>query len=57
LREGLTQMGQPEPYEIYAIKYGDHQRRANENFLGGGPHNGPMPLDFFIWAIRGRHKT
>jgi hypothetical protein len=28
----------PRPYEVYAIKYGDHQRRASENFLGGDPH-------------------
>ena len=30
-------MADPRPYEIYAIKYGDHQRRASENFLGGDP--------------------
>ncbi len=50
-------MAQPETYEIYAIKYGDHQRLAGENFIGGDPHNGPMPLDYFVWAIRGRDKT
>jgi hypothetical protein len=36
-------MAELEPYEIYAIKYGDHQRRTCENFLGGEPHDGPMP--------------
>ncbi|MGH6629439.1 MAG: N-acyl homoserine lactonase family protein [Burkholderiales bacterium] len=41
------------PYEIYAIKYGDHDRRAAENFIGGDPHDGPMPLDYFVWLIRG----
>ena len=25
------------PYEIYAVKYGNHQRRASANFLGGDP--------------------
>ncbi len=39
-------------YEIYAIKYAHHERRASENFLGGDPHDGPMPLDFFVWLVR-----
>jgi glyoxylase-like metal-dependent hydrolase (beta-lactamase superfamily II) len=47
----------PEPYEIYAIKYADHARRASENFLGGDPHDAPMPLDFFVWVVRGPAKT
>ena len=45
------------PYEIYAIKYGDHQRLASENFIGGDPHNGPMPIDYFVWAVKGADKT
>ena len=40
-------------YEVYAIKYAHHARRASENFLGGDPHDGPMPLDYFVWLIRG----
>jgi glyoxylase-like metal-dependent hydrolase (beta-lactamase superfamily II) len=39
-------------YEVYAIKYAHHVRRASENFIGGDPHDGPMPLDFFVWLIR-----
>ncbi len=50
-------MADPRPYEIYAIKYGDHDRLASENFIGGDPHNGPMPIDYFIWAIKGADKT
>lgn len=46
-----------ETYEIYAIKYGDHARTASENFLGGDPHDGPMPLDYFVWAIVGEKRT
>ncbi len=44
-------------YEIYAIKYAHHERRASENFIGGDPHDGPMPLDYFIWAIIGEHRS
>ena len=50
-------MAEARPYEIYAIKYADHQRRAGENFLGGDPHNAPMPMDYFTWVIRGASRT
>ena len=53
-------MSHPEParpYEIYAIKYAHHQRRASENFLGGDPHDGPMPIDYFVWVVRGADKA
>ncbi|MCI0430306.1 MAG: N-acyl homoserine lactonase family protein [Rhodospirillales bacterium] len=46
------------PYEIYAVRYAHHhERRASENFLGGDPHDGPMPIDYFVWAIVGQDKT
>jgi glyoxylase-like metal-dependent hydrolase (beta-lactamase superfamily II) len=44
-------------YEVYAIRYARHDRRASENFLGGDPHDGPMPLDYFVWAIVGDGRT
>ena len=40
-------------YEVYAIKYAHHERRASQNFLDGDPHDGPMPLDYFVWLVRG----
>jgi glyoxylase-like metal-dependent hydrolase (beta-lactamase superfamily II) len=40
-------------YEVYAVKYAHHERRAAENFIGGDPHDGPMPLDYFVWLVRG----
>jgi glyoxylase-like metal-dependent hydrolase (beta-lactamase superfamily II) len=45
------------PYEVYAIKYAHHERGASANFLGGDPHDGPMPIDYFVWAIIGGGKT
>jgi glyoxylase-like metal-dependent hydrolase (beta-lactamase superfamily II) len=30
---------------------------SGENFLGGDPHEVPMPLDFFVWAIVGDGRT
>ena len=40
-------------FEVYAVKYAHHRRRAAENFIGGDPHDGPMPLDYFVWLVRG----
>jgi glyoxylase-like metal-dependent hydrolase (beta-lactamase superfamily II) len=44
-------------YEVYALKYAHHARRASENFIGGvgggDAHDGPMPLDYFVWLVRG----
>ena len=44
-------------YEVYAIKYAHHERRASENFIGGDAHDGPMPLDYFVWLVRGNDGT
>jgi glyoxylase-like metal-dependent hydrolase (beta-lactamase superfamily II) len=44
-------------YEVYALRYGHHDRRAAENFIGGDPHDVLQPLDFYIWAIVGRRAT
>jgi glyoxylase-like metal-dependent hydrolase (beta-lactamase superfamily II) len=44
-------------YEIYAIQYAHHDRTARENFLFGDAHDGPMPLDYFVWAIVGNGRT
>jgi glyoxylase-like metal-dependent hydrolase (beta-lactamase superfamily II) len=40
-------------YEVYAIKYAEHARKASANFIGGDPHDGPMPMDYFVWLVRG----
>jgi glyoxylase-like metal-dependent hydrolase (beta-lactamase superfamily II) len=45
-------------YQLYAVKYAHHDRRAHENFLQGDPHDtAPMPLDYFVWAIVGESRT
>jgi len=44
-------------YQVYAVRYAHHHRRASENFLGGDAHDGPMPLDYFVWAIVGERRT
>jgi glyoxylase-like metal-dependent hydrolase (beta-lactamase superfamily II) len=44
-------------YEIYAVRYAHLERTATFNFLGGDPHDGPMPLDYFVWVIRDAGRT
>lgn len=47
-----------EPYEVYAVRYG-HNAAATRahNFIGGDPHDAPMPLDYFVWVIKGNGRT
>jgi len=46
-----------QPYEVYAIRYAHHERRASANFLGGDPDDGPMPIDYFLWVVRNDKAT
>ena len=45
-------------YELYAIRYATNPRRRRvENLIYVAPddaHDGPMPMDFFVWALVGR---
>ncbi|MSP68610.1 MAG: N-acyl homoserine lactonase family protein [Alphaproteobacteria bacterium] len=50
-------MAEPTPFEIYAIQYAHYHRRASLNFLGGDPHEGLMPITYYVWAVVGRNKT
>ena len=38
-------------WQVYAIRYAHHHRSASENFIGGDPHDCPMPLDYFVWVV------
>jgi glyoxylase-like metal-dependent hydrolase (beta-lactamase superfamily II) len=44
----------PDLYELYAIRFAHFAARSRrENFLGGDPHDGPMPFDYFVFLVRG----
>ena len=51
-------MADSQPYEVYAVHYA-HNANAKRSgaFIGGDPHDGPMPLDYFVWAIKGPERT
>ena len=45
-------------YGILAVRYGTSSARpANQNFIMSDGHDGPMPMDFYIWVIRGEGRT
>lgn len=44
-------MNLPE-YEAFAVRVGSVGRNARDNFLARDMHDGPMPLDFYIWVLR-----
>jgi glyoxylase-like metal-dependent hydrolase (beta-lactamase superfamily II) len=51
-------MPELEPYEIHAVRYAHNPAATRaHNFLGGDPHDAAMPLDYFVWAIRGNGRT
>jgi glyoxylase-like metal-dependent hydrolase (beta-lactamase superfamily II) len=44
-------------YELFAIRYATRDARRAAHFIGGDPHDGPMPMDYFVWVARGGGKT
>jgi glyoxylase-like metal-dependent hydrolase (beta-lactamase superfamily II) len=44
-------------YEVFALRYGHLERTRNENFIQHDPHDGPMPMDYFVWVIRDDERT
>ena len=44
-------------YEVYAIKYAMREARRSNHFIGGDPHDAPMPMDYFVWLIRNGERT
>lgn len=49
---------QPLPvYELYAIRYATRDARRSSHFIGGDPHDGPMPMDYYLWVAIGGGRT
>jgi hypothetical protein len=44
-------------YELYAIRYAERDARRADHFIGGDPHDGPMPMDYFVWAAIGKERS
>jgi glyoxylase-like metal-dependent hydrolase (beta-lactamase superfamily II) len=44
-------------YELYAIRYATRDGRRADHFIGGDPHDGPMPMDYFVWVAVGAGRA
>lgn len=44
-------------YEVFAIRYAMREARRSDHFIGGDPHDGPMPMDYFVWLVRGAGRA
>jgi hypothetical protein len=44
-------------YELFAIRYAERDARRSDHFIGGDPHDGPMPMDYFVWAAIGPGRS
>lgn len=44
-------------YELFAIRYAMREARRAEHFIGGDPHDGPMPMDYFLWVAKSAERT
>jgi glyoxylase-like metal-dependent hydrolase (beta-lactamase superfamily II) len=44
-------------YELFAIRYATRDGRRHEHFIGGDPHDAPMPMDYFTWVAIGKERT
>ena len=45
------------PFQVYAIKYATREASSGEHFYGGDPHDAPMPMDYYVWAVVSPERT
>jgi glyoxylase-like metal-dependent hydrolase (beta-lactamase superfamily II) len=45
------------PFQVYAIKYATREARSGEHFYGGDPHDAPMSMDYYVWAVVSPERT
>lgn len=51
-------MSGPSPhYEVLAVRYAERDALPSANFIGGDAHDGPMPLAYYLWVVRGHGRT
>jgi glyoxylase-like metal-dependent hydrolase (beta-lactamase superfamily II) len=49
-------MAVPE-YEVFAIRYATREAQRRDHFIGGDIHEGPMPMDYYVWVVKGEGRT
>jgi glyoxylase-like metal-dependent hydrolase (beta-lactamase superfamily II) len=54
---GRTMPDSYKPYEVYAVRYAERDAMHNDHIMNKDPHDGPSPMDYFVWAIVGNGHT
>ena len=44
-------------YELFAVRYATRPGSRADHFLGGDPHDAPMPMDYFVWLAVSAERT
>ena len=44
-------------YELFALRYAGRPAMRSDHFIGGDPHDGPMPMDYFVWAAKNASRA
>jgi glyoxylase-like metal-dependent hydrolase (beta-lactamase superfamily II) len=44
-------------YELFALRYATRPAMRHEHFIGGDPHDGPMPMDYFVWVAKNADRA
>ncbi len=44
-------------YQLYAIRYATRPAQRRDHFMGGDPHEAPMPMDYFVWVAVSPERT
>jgi glyoxylase-like metal-dependent hydrolase (beta-lactamase superfamily II) len=44
-------------YTVHAVRYAHMERRRHDNLVPVDLHDGPMPMDFYVWLLRSADRT
>jgi glyoxylase-like metal-dependent hydrolase (beta-lactamase superfamily II) len=44
-------------YELFALRYATRDGHRRDHFIGGDPHDGPMPMDYFLWVAKSPERV
>ena len=50
-------MNDSEVYEVYAVLYAQRTGTRGGMFIKGDPHDAPIGMDYYVWAIRSPQRT
>lgn len=43
---------EPAEYVVHAVRYATRMGRRADSFIDPDPHDGPMPMDYFVWVAQ-----